>query len=48
MATMKFEKIYFPVTGIEKIKIPQVVRVHQEFNKQKIEDVPGTLSQQLV
>ena len=47
MATMKFEKIYFPVTGIEKIKIPQVVRVHQEFNKQKIEDVPGTLSQQL-
>lgn len=44
---MQFEKIYFPVPGIENIQIPKVVRIHQEFDKQKIEDVPSYLAQQL-
>ena len=47
MALMKFDKIYFPVTGIENIRIPKVVRVHQEFDPQKIDDVVGHLAREL-
>ena len=47
MALMKFDKIYFPVTGLENIKIPRMVRVHQDFDPQKIDDVVGHLAKEL-
>lgn len=42
-----FPSVHVPVEGLDKVTIPEMVTVHQSYNKDKIEDVCGYLSRQL-
>lgn len=47
MRFIDFPKIYFPVQGMDEIKIPRMVRVKQFFKDDMIADVVGCLNEKL-
>jgi len=42
-----FPPVQIPVVGMENIRLPQMVRIAQEYDRQRLENVPMTLLRQL-
>lgn len=47
MKFIDFPEIHFPIQGLEDIKIPRMVRVRQNFDKTKIDDIERHLQKEL-
>lgn len=44
---MNFPPVNFPVVGMERIQLPKMIRISQEYDRQRLDDAPQTLVQQL-
>lgn len=47
MKNINFPEISFPIQGIDSVPMPQMVRIRQKFEDDKIEDIPSHLQQKL-
>lgn len=42
-----FPPVNFPVVGMDQIQLPKMIRIAQEYDRQRLDDAPQTLLQQL-
>ena len=47
MKNINFPEISFPIQGINSVPMPQMVRIRQKFEDDKIEDITSHLQQKL-
>ena len=45
---IEFPEVHVPVQGLDRVKLPNMVTVHQAYDRQKVEDLAGTVRSRIV
>lgn len=47
MVKISFPEIHFPIQGIDEVCLPRMVRARQSFSRERIEDIPAHIRQEI-
>ena len=45
MKMIDFPEMSFPIQGIDEVKIPRMVRIRQNYSRNRVEDLQGSLDE---
>ncbi|MBR3036392.1 MAG: DUF2088 domain-containing protein [Lachnospiraceae bacterium] len=46
--TIDFPEVHFPIQGLDEVTIPRMVRIRQNYDRKRIEDIPEALSEEFL